>query len=640
MDPAPGALLVMALVLFVPGGLLYLALKPRGSLLEAAALAPALSLAFVFLMGEACMVAGLPFDPLRLAVPLGVIGAAAAYRLRGRAAVEAERVDSGVRTTSRQAGALLVLGMLLSGLTWLVGLQGQATTPPNRDSANHGVMVTQVASLETMDPSRVLSSELLGGAQEGSGGTSFYPLALHGEVALAHRLAGVGIAAGLLAAAFLFGAIVLPIGVFLLTRALVPRSPVVAGLAALLVAGTGCLPLAPMYFGGMTLIAGMAMVPVATVVATRYLINGGDWAAGLTVALVAVGIAATHTSEAPLLAIFCGALLVEEILRGGGRALAVAAAQRIAGLGFACVVLMLPSLGAFAGGTAERSGFDESPIVSLPSALRGFIDVVSFPSSLDLVVLLALAGLGLCVYQRRQLAMAFSLVLAAILYVVSATLEGPIQILTLPWYHHPARLAFNAALLVPVFGAIALSAAGTRLARLTRKGHEAGLSVLLPSLVAFFIGVIGMVNHASAFRIMFDRHVLVDSDAIAAFSYLGGELETGEQVLNDSNNDGGLWMYAFEGVPPLLGLEPARPSPSWRERSWLLAHLPDLATDPKVAALLGKHNVRFVYLNDRHFDRHPHVLTVEATRATARVCERVNRGTAHVFEVVPEGDCA
>ena len=265
MTPSPAATAALVLVAIVPGTLLYRAVRPTGSRFECLVLAPILSLAFVFLFGELASVTGLAFAPLPFIVALAPPAAVAAWHRFGRH----RRPEPS--SLPRAAAVLLAGGLAISALSWVLGVGSLGSTPPYTDSVNHGLMAAQVADRESLDPGRVLGSDP-SDQTPNTGETAYYPLAIHGEVALANRLFGIGFADGLLAVTFLFAVVVLPLGLFAATRALVPESPSTAGLSALLGAATGFFPLLPLSFGGLALVVGMAMVPVEGRVAA------GAWA--------------------------------------------------------------------------------------------------------------------------------------------------------------------------------------------------------------------------------------------------------------------------------------------------------------------------------------------------------------------------
>lgn len=641
MQNPSGALLAILVVAFLPGVLLFRTLHPRGHLLECLAIAPPLSLAVVFLLGHFTALTGLPFGPPLFFGVVGFLAAAALgtkHRTRREQSAEGRR-GKGTSTASRYGVALLLVGIGLSGVTWLAGTSGPRVTPPYRDSANHGLMAARVARLQTMEMDKVLASEE--GNEDATGGTAFYPLALHGEVALAHRIAGVTIADGFLAATIVFAALVLPIGFYLLARFLIPESSLVAGLAVILYAGLGFFPFLPVRWGMIALIVGVAMVPAAAVVLARYLRVGGERVQACTAALAAVGIFATHPSEVPLLLLLTGSLLAQTALQSGGWALLRVATRRAVVLGTICLAMLLPILGSVMSGASERSGIDGGPEHTLAAASVGLIRQLSFPRRVDALALLALVGLGFCLWRRRHFAMVFTLASLLALCLVAAVVDGPLRGLTAPWYNQSPRIAYNLVLVVPFFAAVALATtASAQRRQLGPFGLTSRARVAAAITLASVLAVTGSLSNIEVVRYAFRGDVLVDADSLAAFSYLDASVRTDEQVLNDVNSDGGLWMYAFHGIAPALALDPAEPNESWRERLWLLAHLPDLGPHPQVEALLAKYRVRFVYLNDRHFvDDFPHYLSAVELQSTPGICERFHRGTSHVFEVVPSGDC-
>lgn len=633
MDPAPSALLGLAVLGFVPGALLYQAIRPTGSRFECVAIAPTLSFAFVFLFGEVATLTGVPFAPVPFLVVVSATAAVAGWRRRARK-VEFAQTPSW-STTSHPAAALLAGGIILSAFSWLLGIHGVGSTPPHTDSVNHGVMAAQVANRESLDPGRVLNSDVLGRSSR-SGETAYYPLALHGQVALAKRLFGISFADGLLASTLLFSVFVLPIGLYFAVRTLVPANPILAGLTALLGATNGFFPLLPLSFGGLPLVIGMAMVPAVAVVAGRYLTDRGTFTDATVGVLGALGILATHTSEIPLLAVLLGGTAFDALLRR--RQSITVLVRRIAVFGGICALLAAPTLPLIAGGTNERSGIGEGRVGSIVHALTELRSIVG-EGTAAVLGLLALIGAMVCVKHRRHLAMIASLGGVLTLYFIASCLNGTVRALTVPWYQHPGRIALNLVLLIPFFAAVALVELGPALWR----GHNPGRLAdrVAPGVaVALVLAVAGSAFTGTSLRTLFKGSVIVGADARVAFAYLRSKVTPGERVFNDANTDGAMWMYPFDGVVPVMGLQPARPGQSWRERLWLMENLPALGRDPRVDEYLHKYNVRFVYWDDKTFLDEPHHLDGEALRNTPRLCERLHRGSVRVFEVVALPGCS
>lgn len=625
------ALLATAVVGFVPGALLYRVVRPAGTRLECAALAPTISYAVIFLFGEVADLVGLPFAPGPFLVLIGLtavvaVGRRAKRRRTGGFAVESSGIP-------KPAAILLLAAIVLGALVWILGSRGLATTPPYTDSVNHGVMVAQVVRLESLDPGLLLSSDLL---SRPTGETAFYPLALHGHVALVHRLFGVSIADGLYASTLLFSAVIFPIGLFFAARTLRPRGDLVPGLAALLGSVIGFVPILPMSFGGLPLVIGLAMVPGVATLCGRYLLQGTDRGDALVGVLGLVGVLATHTSEIPLLAILLGCSAVESWVRKDVSLGTLV--RRGAVLGSLCLLLVAPILPSLVGGTSERSGIDERAAVPIGRAVANLRDLVVLQPGFEVFALLAAVGVVLCIKRRRHLGVVGGGGVILLLYFIAACHDGPLSALTVPWYQHPGRVALNFAVLVPFFAALALHDLGPVLRRVI--ADDGAKPRARPAvLVAALFAVLAVMLNSNALRTLLQDRVLVGSDAREAFAYLRTQVEPGERILNDGNTDGAMWMYAYEGLVPVMGLHPARPGPSWEERVWLLENLPRLGEDPRVDEALEKYNARFVYFDLRTFPENPHHIDGKALEDTPRVCERLRRGTVRVLEIVSEPGC-
>lgn len=633
------SLVVMLALVFGPGCIVFRIFRPRGARLECLALAPALSAGFVFLLGELGELVGFAFGPGSFAVALVLAGAAAAARRRSteREIAEVPTGDGHRRT----ALAFLVVACLLTAGAWFAGMQGVATTPPSRDAANHGLMAARVAEMETLDVEQVLRADVPGDPAQ----TAFYPLALHGQVALAHRITGVGIADGLLAATVVFAAVVLPVNLFLLARRVLPGQHRAAGLASLLVPGIGFFPLFPIGWGSMTIIAGMAMTPAVAVAVERFLLRGGR-AVGMPAVLASVGVFGTHSSEVALAALLVCSLLVEHVAGRGARLVPLLLTR---GLMFALGigVVLSPVLGHLSGGASERTTIGGRQIESMGSAIGRLWEILSFPSVGRVpVLLLGGAGAIYCLARRRHLPiLALSGALLA-LFFVAAMFDGLLQAVTLPWYQQSKRIAFNLILVIPLFGGLLLARGQAWLGALSERRRLSPRTPMVAVVAAAgWIGLTGAAANAQGLHRIFTMHAMADQDAVEAFDYLASVTGAGDRVLIDrtkESEDGGAWMYAFAGVEPLLTLEPARDSESWDEREWLVAHLPELHSNAQVAALLDKYRVRYVYLNEQNWDgtwAEPR-LDIEALRQSAGVCERFRQGSSQVLEIRPHGTCA
>src|SRR5436305_1619297 len=119
MQPTAAGLVALALLAWVPGALLYRAVRPDGPRVECAAIAPTLSFALVFLLGEAATVLSFPFAPgpfLALVTVVAVVAAARWWRAR------AGDRPSARAAVSRPAALLLLGGIALGSASWLLGI--------------------------------------------------------------------------------------------------------------------------------------------------------------------------------------------------------------------------------------------------------------------------------------------------------------------------------------------------------------------------------------------------------------------------------------------------------------------------------------------------------------------------------------
>jgi|GEM_PF-4087808 len=628
MSPPPGAVLVLAVLLVVPGALLYRLFRPAGSRLECIALAPVLSLAFVWLLGEFSTVTGVPFAPIPYLTAVAVLAVPAGWR-RARRPGPIERSN-----IPRRTALLLAGGIALSATSWVIGIQGHGTTPPYTDSVNHGLMAAQVSDRQSLDPAEVLGSDPSDRTPQRDE-TAYYPLAIHGTVAIAHRLGGIGFADGLLAVTFLFSAFVLPLGLFAAARTLVAASPTTAGLTALLGGTTGFFPLLPLSFGGLPLVVGLAMVPSVAMILVEHLSGRDTLAAAGLGALGSVAIVGTHTSELPLLAIIVGCTALALLMRH--RVTIIRLLQRAAVAGVLFVVLVAPSLGSLAGGTSERSAIDEGHPTSIIGALVNLRGIVA-QGGADFLALAAIVGVVVCLRRRWHTGLLAAAGCNLALFMIASCIQGPLRAVTVPWYQHPGRIALNFVLFIPFFAALGLVELAPAVARRCQPTRSVGDPA--PALtIAVLLAVAGFAAGTSDLGILFRDRVVVGPDALAAFSYLKAHVQPKERVLNDANTDGSMWMYAFDGVVPLLGLTPAIHTESYTERLWLMTNLPSLGRDPRVAEYLQKYDVHYIYFDDRTFTQNPHHISGDALRTMGGLCEVFHRGTVHVYGITGSASC-
>jgi hypothetical protein len=91
-------------------------------------------------------------------------------------------------------------------------------------------------------------------------------------------------------------------------------------------------------------------------------------------------------------------------------------------------------------------------------------------------------------------------------------------------------------------------------------------------------------------------------------------------------------METLSRVSPVFATKPAETG--WGDRWYLLAHAADLAADPQAQRAARTWRVRFVFVDDRHFDGTPPPILHAAALAQSAAYEQVwHRGHVTIFEI-------
>lgn len=562
------------------------------------------------------------------------------------------------RSATRTAGVLLGVAIALAAVVWTTSAEG--TIPPNRDSANHAYFAARIVRENTLDAEVVLAESPTNLAPA----ASYYPLTLHTQIAVAHRLTGVSVGELLLAAAIVAGGLWLPLGGFLLARRLLPERPEVAGLTALVAVSAAVVPYQPMWWGGITLVVGLSLVPGTLAVVLRVTSERsqarasvtGTSVARTTVAAAAVaGTVAVHPSQLALLVVLFGAFAATDLLRsrrprgqeeapppgppdtpldtrpsipppeaptGGGTrgtgGVAIAAPPRsevsagrspaesrtpsqvVRAWGLVAVlsaVVLAPSTLGLASGTSERADHHATRHDTVPVGLQRLVSLdLDNGATQPVLGVLALVGVVLG-WRERRLRPLLGIVGAFTVLFLAAAVGGPLwrglSPLTVPWYRSWWRLLYNVALFLPLLAALSLDELRRRLRGVVGAGAAAAIVALVPVVVL-------APAAARTLRLGFENQVLLDGADLAVMERLAERIDPGTTVLNQEN-DATAWMYATEGLPAFSALLGFARSEDAAQRDWLLAHLGELDTDPRVAELLDRWDVGYVMVNDRTY---------------------------------------
>ena len=526
--------------------------------------------------------------------------------------------------------------VVVGAAIWAWSMGGLPSVPPNRDSQNHAYFVARIVEEGTIDPGVVLA--------ESPGQTdsvaSFYPLALHTDVAVARQVTGLAVPDLLLAWTLLSAVVVLPLGLFALVRQLLPDRPLAAGLTALVTPLVGLFPYQPITWGGLAVIIGLALVPGTVALALWAVEDRGVAPLGLA-AVALAGVVLVHSSQVALLVILLVPFLVADLLRARrGRPATtpgpwlVAAATPWVVLGAGTAVLLAPSVVGLVTGAGERADHSVVPDLGLLDGAGHLLnlDVGSLVAQ-PVLGLLALVGLVLSFRSRRLRPLAAGATVLVLLYVVGTQTGQPWALgrpLTRPWYMSWWRLAYNVALLVPVFVGVALDRARTEVR--DRVGTVSRTTTVAACTVLVLIGLLMTRGPWAMVSAAFREESLLGAEETALLADLADRPDATGTVLNQEN-DGTTWMYPLEGLTSLTAIQAFRQGQDARDRAYLLDHIDDATTDDRVADLLDRWDIHYVLVNDRTYLDEPAALSVEELRAAPGLTVVDHRGSMWLFRV-------
>ena len=664
MQSLAGAGVGLAAILVVPGALALAAARVRISLVEVLALAPTVTIGALWVGAEVADVAGLGFGWPVYAVVTVAIAALAVWRWwapRDPFVVDLEAVPAAAPAPpkgdrhvprlqwGRRPGPAALLALVLfvgaigvGGATWARGVRGHETTPPNYDASQHGLFVTRIDRAGSIDTGEVVVSDTRGD----SAAANYYPLAMHAAVAVAAQVTGADVAELLTALVIMMGALVVPCGLYALTRRVVPDIPLAAGLAALLAMLFTVYPYKPIGWGGLTLLVGVALLPGVVVLVDRLIRRPLTWAGGVLGALCVMAVLALHNSQMPMLALLVAVLLLEAAAAARSWRALGEGLVRAAIVGAGALVLFVPTLLSFAGGVSERSEFRDTELVPLNFVLGELVTLRAYvPNSQGWLMVLALLGAGVLIW-RHQLAWVAAGVATFGLVVLAAVSAHEIsEALTVAWYRQPERIAYYLVYFVPVLAGIALGVGAAWLASVAARMPKARIWALPVAVVlaVVVIAVVGGVNAVRANRkwvtTAYTEYAPVGPAQVAAFRWLADRTDGRGLVLSETSSDGSVWMYAFTDANPLFGAYPQKKSEfatqSVRDRDYLRDHIFELGSNPKVARLLEEFGIRYLYFGEATYRGAPHTWDLDRLRDTPGLTEVFTRDGSHVFRVEP-----
>ena len=608
MDTWTGAaaLLAALVILLVPGFALLAVLRPAAGTMRNLALAPAVSIGAVWLTATALTVVHLAVTALALLVAVLGVPLLLAVVVRRRRLLE--HVDDGLRIDRWDVAALaVVVGIVL--LQWWLATRGLSAVPPRDDGANHGLYVARILATGSVDPAQVLVGDVVTGAQQ----WAYYPLALHTVAAM---VAGLGIPVGtaLNAVWISIVAAALPLGTYLLARRTFAAHRAALG-SALVVVLVPLVPTGQLYWGGIALVAGLALAPavadeVLGLLDVEHPTYAAEAGAGLALGLAVVGMFFTHSSELVTAAVIVLCLLLgDRLLRPLVRRWTVAL---LPGLVAAAVLVAvtLPWLRAIRTGAGERylvAASKDMPLGTVADKLLSY----AFGPAPVLWILGPLTVAGAALAWRRGAAGWLWLMGVVALLSTAIGMSWPgAELVGTPWYSNLNRSA-----LMLAYPTAALAGYATWwLARslrdtVARNGSRRLATAAGLMVVALVGGVLARTTYAdsrTSFAELDDDGTgrsLATADARDSWGWLAAHVGPFDRVLN-AWSDGSGWMYADDGVAPLVP-QKLEPEQLDDDRGYLLTHASAITTDARAEAIASRLGVRYAYVGPRRFPSSP-----------------------------------
>jgi hypothetical protein len=594
------------------GFLLAVALLPRPmqSWWLAGGLAPLLACGVFFGVGGIFGVVGV--DVMSPLVPVSVIALVVGVAVARRRHV----AWAGLTPTRADVLDLVILAAVcgIAVYAW-VRARGGDLLLPNYDAMNHSLFVRRIVEEGTLDPSRIVVQD----PTTETTVANYYPLSLHFLSAHVVEWGTLSIPTTLFLITAFTAGVMWPIGMYALTRALLPWrwAPVVSAAFA----STAIqFPYKPISWGGLTTIVGISLMP-AVIALCLLCLRMGQFsvpALGLSVGSLFV----VHNTQLVAAAIFtvtlgCAFVLTRETWRG----LTIRDGLLFVATALGPTITILPDL---ASGAEERA--------TIPSyfgdvaSVIGQTMTVSMNSERSTVIplVLVLAGCAVAFAARvgRSVFVAYAVVVALVLVAsLDEWWTSPFHPLVIPWYAQYERVAYNLVIPVSLFGAIAVVGGGQMLAtRVTGLSNRHRHLLVNGTYAALLIAVTGVtIGNARNLTAAVERDIayfqILDLELVEQAGALADE-QGGRINVLATPESGGMWLYVLdpriETAGAFFGTEA-----SGQEFAELIGRLPDATKDPWVDATLDKYGIDFVYTNGFGMNGAPSAPAEDALAANA-----------------------
>jgi hypothetical protein len=602
---------VVTVGLFAPGLALAALVRHRLGFTDVA-VAPALSIGLYALVGLALETLDRPAT--RMAVTFGLVLVLAAVGLvsalvhtRRRPAPppgdtppdRSDRLRALAASAAYPAGGV-ALAVAMAVFTWRLPSAWIHAVPHHYDWNWHGFVTATIADRHLLGPGVLVPVDAIDLTPVDPYGYGF-----HIVPGLVATIGGTfGVVQSLNALTFVISALVAPLGVMALVRSHEPSAKGVL----VLVAGVAAVAQGVFYTNSFlpAYTFGVLLVPALLALLTAGVREGER--SGLVLAPVALlGLYVTHAQAALTFALALVCVVLVWFLSPSLRSRRKAIVGRLAVVGVATVVLVVPWLLRRLTVNVEPrpTPFDTADAFwnLLVQNVNGIIgDLYAMQSEPVIGVALVCSVLALF-FLRRHLDVAVPAVLFAVLYLFAASPWGDVrEAVTRSWFGEWYRL-FPA---YTVLAIVALGLAAHLIAAPMRK-RAPRATAITATVAVVAVAVLTVPAAVRDDQWWLRKHFgewyqvnpstpvdtwYVTPGDLAGFVRLAELVPPGQRVLN-ARQDGSTWMYATEGVAPLVPFDSAALEDPYRV--YLVDHFGDLGTDPAIARLLEQYDVCWVY---------------------------------------------
>jgi hypothetical protein len=622
---------------WLPGMLVLDLTRPAAGVLRNAAFASLVAVGLTMIVAEGLYALDVPIRaytvlPLTLGIP-AVLWCFGRMREGGRTSDRPRSSSSEVAIRATRADLALIAVAVLVGIAiWCLTIRSTSAVLPNTDGSHHGLFAERIRRFGTLDPRVVLSGDRATGTPR----SSYYPLALHVVAALISAATGVSVSVVFTVGYVAAASVILPVGVYLLTRRLCPQPRGVAAVAALFSVAFTWFPYGPITWGGIPTIVAMCQIPIAVDAVLYRRGDGKPWVVGGVLGIAAFGIFHEHNSELVSVALY-GALLAVPLARAATsterRALWIAW-----GIGAGLFLLLVaPQVPQLLGGASEASSVSgnaatsngATPTKLTPGSANHVLSLVFSP----VMLVAALCGLAIAVRRKQFPGWGYCLIATVVLFLGTLGDVPVLSSLTAPWYRATIRVTYAFSFFEVTYAALAVVV----LARFAASSRASSAAVRRGAivLVAGIVAAAEVPATVGLARLGYAHSSLVGADQRAGFGWLADHVQHGQRVLNQFI-DGSAWMETLSDVAPVFATKPPQsdPSKTWGDRWYLVTHACDLGSDMRAQRAVRTWNVRYVYVNDRHFDGTGPAILDARRLATCRALRQVwHRGGVSIFEV-------